>query len=425
MNNSAEAYDYEVDIDLDMYNDVYILFLNDPRLTEIFYGGSSSGKSNFVASRAIEDVLSGGHNYLCCRKMGNSLTKSVFNELEKAIIKLGVRGLFNIVPSQGHITCINGYQILFSGLDDVEKVKSITPKVGVITDIWLEEATETARDDYKQLRKRLRGIAVYNGQRIRKRVILSFNPIYKTHWIVKEFFVPNNWKDDQKFFENDKIRILKTTHLDNRFLDREDHEELENEADPYWREVYTLGNWGTLGDVILRNWRAADLSKMLDQFINIRNGLDFGFSSDPTAFTRCHYDRMRKKIYVFNGWHETHLTNPQIAKKLKSIINSEAIFCDSAEPKSIKELGDNGIDAKGVKKGPDSLLYSIQWLQQHEIIVDSKLQGIVNELNTWEWKKDKDGNSTEIPVDKNNHYIDAIRYALEIEYMGMKGMDLS
>ena len=120
MTNAALKYDYEFDISLDMYNPCYLPYLKNPKNTEIFYGGSSSGKSNFVAARAIEDVMAGGHNYLCCRKMGNSLTKSVFNELEKAINKLKARNLFNIVPSAGHITCVNGYQILFSGLDDVD-----------------------------------------------------------------------------------------------------------------------------------------------------------------------------------------------------------------------------------------------------------------------------------------------------------------
>ena len=421
--SNAVKYDYEIDISYDMYNPVYIPYLENPRNTEIFYGGSSSGKSNFVAARAIEDILSGGHNYLCCRKMGNSLTKSVFNELEKAINKLKCRGLFDIVPSQGHITCVNGYQILFSGLDDVEKVKSITPKKGVITDIWIEEATEIARDDVKQLRKRLRGLAVYDGKRIRKRIILSFNPIYRTHWIVKEFFVPNNWKDDQTHFENDKIRILKTTHLDNLFLDPEDHEELENETDPYWREVYTYGNWGSLGDSILTNWRVEDLSKQ--SFDNIRHGVDFGYSQDPAAYVKIHYDPKRKRIYIFDGFSQTELTNPQLAKRLKPHTGDNAVFCDSAEPKSIKELQDNGINAKAVKKGPNSILFGIQWLQQHEIIVDEALQGVVNELTIWGWKKDKDGNSLPIPEDKNNHYIDAVRYALEIEYMGLKGMDLS
>jgi len=414
-------YDFEITIDTDVYNSVYLPFLKNPRLTEILYGGSSSGKSNFVAQRTIEDLMEGGHNYLCCRKMGNSLTKSVFNELTKAIAKLKVEHLFNAVPSQGHITCVNGYQILFSGLDDVEKVKSITPKLGVITDVWIEEATEVAYEDIKQLRKRLRGLAVYAGKRIQKRIILTFNPIYKTHWIVKEFFIPIGWADNQKNYEDDRLRILKTTHLDNNFLDDEDHLLLEEETDQYWKEVYTYGNWGILGDAILTNWRTEDLTSLSSTFDRIRNGLDFGYSSDPNAFTRVHYDFARKKIYLFNGWHEKKLTNPQIADRLKPIIHKESIFCDCAEPKSIQELKDAGIDARAVKKGPDSLLYSIKWLQKHEIIIDEKLQGAINEFNTWQWKKDKNGMSLPIPVDKDNHYIDSLRYALEIEYNGFFG----
>lgn len=406
-----------------MYNPVYVPYLFNPKPVEILFGGSSSGKSNFGAQRCVEEIMSGGHNYLVCRKQANSINKSIFNEIYKAIVKLKVVDLFDIVPSQGHITCKNKYQILFCGLDDVEKVKSITPKLGVITDILIEEATETARDDYKQLEKRLRGQAIYKGKEIRKRIIMMFNPIFKTHWIFKEFF--SAWVDGMTEYQDDNVRILKTTHLDNKFLTDEDHARLENESDEYWKNVYTLGNWGTLGDAILKNWRTEDLSGSINEFTNIHNGLDFGFSSDPAAYVRCHYDSLRKKIYVFNCWMDTEMTNPMIATKLHPIIGKEPIFCDSAEPKSIKELNDNGIDARPVKKGPDSVLYSIQWLNQHEIIVDETLQMLVNELATWEWKKDKGGQSLPIPIDKNKHAIDALRYALEIEYMGIKGLDLA
>lgn len=421
MNKPALKYDFVLDICKDMYNAAYLPYLTNPRSTEICYGGSSSGKSNFIAQRTIEDVLSGGHNYLCCRKMGNSLTKSVFNELTKAISKLNVGHLFNAVPSQGHITCVNGYQIIFSGLDDVEKVKSITPKLGVVTDVWVEEATEVARDDIKQLRKRLRGLAVYDGRRVQKRIILTFNPIFKIHWIYQEYFFPIGWRDNQTKYDGDDLRILKTTHIDNDFLDPEDHRLLDEEPDEYWRQVYTLGNWGILGDAIITNWRTEDLSKRLHEFDRVRNGLDFGYSADPNALVRCHYNGPKKQIFVFSGWHQTKLTNPMIADRLRPDVGNQAVFCDCAEPKSIQELRDGGIDARGVKKGPDSLLFSIKWLQKHEIIVDEQLQGLINELNTWQWKKDKNGDSLPIPTDKDNHYIDALRYALEIEYNGFFG----
>jgi phage terminase large subunit len=414
----------EIDVLASCYNDVYKPYVKRSRPTEIFFGGSSSGKSYFVAQRAVEEVMAGGHNYLVCRKNANSISKSIFNEIRKAIIEMGVLGLFDIVPSRSQISCKNGYQILFAGLDDVEKVKSITPERGVITDIMIEEATETAQADIKQLEKRLRGKAQYEGQEIPKRLIMMFNPIFKTHWIYENYFKPIDWKDDQTQHLDDNLSILKTTHTDNQSLTTQDHARLENESDPYWHNVYTLGNWGVLGDTIITNWRTADLSDT-SQFDNIRHGLDFGYASDPNAYVKLHYDPRNMRIYVFRGWHQTKLTNPQIADKLKPLVRDDAVFCDSAEPKSIKELSDNDVDARGVKKGPDSLLFSIKWLQKHEIIVDEGIQGLVNELSTWSWKKDKDGVSLPIPEDKNNHYIDAIRYALEIEYIGLKGLDLS
>lgn len=412
---------YTVEIPEKVFNPAYIPYI-DPsaaRATEIFYGGSSSGKSNFVAHRVVLDVMRGGHNYLCVRKLSKTVTKSVFNEIAKAITDFGARDLFRLVPSASYIECANGYQILFSGLDDPEKIKSITPAKGVVTDVWYEEATEAAPEDIKQLRKRLRGLAAATGD-ITKRITMSFNPIYQTHWVVKEYFTANGWADDQKFYEDDSLRIIKTTHIDNQFLTKQDHQELENEADSYWYQVYTLGNWGILGDAILTNWRTEDLSGRIVEFDNIRNGIDFGYSADPASYVRVHYDRVRKKIYIFQGFEGLELTNPVLARKVKPFAGEdEPVFCDSAEPKSIQELRDNNINAVAVKKGPDSVLHSIQWLQQHEIIVDISLQHIVNELSVWKWKEDKDGNSLPIPENNNNHSIDATRYALEVESAGM------
>ena len=407
----------ELEIHDDIYNPVYIPALELTTRTQIFFGGSSSGKSFFLAQRCVEDLLQGGRNYLIVRNVSNTLRTSTFNELKKAISDYGVASLFHIQKQDMIITCkINGYQAIFKGLDDEEKIKSVTPEKGVITDIWVEEATECKYEAIKQLNKRLRG-----RSRVPKRLILSFNPIYQTHWIFEEYFAPVGWTDIQTTYSDDHLFILKTTYKDNKWLEPDDIYELENESNEYYRDVYTYGKWGVLGDVILTNWRVEDLGEMIDRFDRIRNGLDFGYSSDPNAFTRNHYDAPRKKIYVFSGWSEAKMTNPQIAERIKPEIGDEALFCDSAEPKSIQELKDHDIDARAVKKGPDSLLYSIKWLQKHEIIVDKKLQGVINELTTWQWKKDKDGVSLPIPVDKDNHYIDSIRYAMEIEYMGFFG----
>jgi phage terminase large subunit len=322
---------------------------------------------------------------------------------------MGLREYFNVSKSEMVITAVNnGKQILFAGLDDVEKIKSTTPQDGVLTDIWIEEATETAYADFKQLDKRLRGQSKH-----KKRLTLSFNPVYKTHWIYTEFF--GIWEDGKSYAESDTVSILKTTYKDNRFLADDDRAAMENEKDPYFREVYTLGNWGVLGDVIFRNWRAEDLSGISDAYPTRLYGLDFGFSQDPCAAVDCAYDRKHQRLYIFRELWEKGLTNSMLAERLKTFCAHRPICCDSAEPKSIAEIRNFGISAFPAKKGPDSVVHGIQWLQGLEIVVDVGCHHMREELTTYQWKRDKDGNSMAIPEDKNNHLIDALRYAVETE----------
>jgi phage terminase large subunit len=397
----------EIVIHDDIYNSVYVPYLDKTTRTQIFYGGSSSGKSFFLAQRLVEDLLTGNRNYLVVRAVANTLRTSVFNEVKKAIYDYDVAGLFKINKSDMVISCvINGYQAIFKGLDDEEKIKSITPEKGVITDIWVEEATECQYSGVKQLQKRLRG-----KSKVPKRLVLSFNPIYKTHWIYKEYFVRVKWKDDQTEYNDLGLSILKTTYADNEWLEPDDVYELENEQNEYYWDVYTLGNWGVLGDLIYTNWRVEDIDNLISEFDNIRNGLDFGFTNDPTAYVRTHYQSARKRIYIFDSWAKRGMTNPDIAVRLSSVTGREPVWCDSAEPKSIAELCDAGINAKGAVKGKDSILHGIQWLQQHEIIVSHHCQDVINELNMYQWDKDKDGNSINQPVGRDDHFMDALRYA--------------
>jgi len=393
-----------------LYNDKYYRRLKDDTRVQIYFGGASSGKSYFIAQRIALDTLA-GRNTLVLRNVARTLRGSCWNEVIKAInaLKPVLRDCFNVSKSEMLITATNnGAQILFAGLDDVEKIKSITPANGVLTDIWIEEATETSYDDYKQLEKRLRG-----ESRHAKRITLSFNPVYKEHWIFRQFF--GNWQDGASEYHDDGLSILKTTYKDNRFLTDDDRRALENEQDEYYRNVYTLGNWGVLGDVIFRNWRTEDLSDMKRTADKPLFGLDFGFSSDPAAAVKVHYDRAQKKIYILDELHEKGMTNSQLAELLKPWVGGHYITCDSSEPKSIKELQNLGIRAIGAKKGPDSVMHGIQWLQGHEIIVDVKCQHTKNELQLYQWRKDKDGQSMRVPEDRNNHLIDALRYCLEHE----------
>lgn len=401
----------KVDIRFDMgvINKVYRPHLENTTRTQIFYGGSASGKSVFLAQRCVYDVMEGGRNYLICREVGRTIRGSVFTEVLRVISMWHVEKLFTVNKSDMTITCGNGYQIIFAGLDDVEKLKSLVPAKGVITDIWIEEATETDRNDVKQLYKRQRG----GDEKTPKRLTMSFNPILRSHWIYEDYFSTVAWADDQTAYNGDDLSILKTIYKDNCFLTPDDVKDLENERDQYYRDVYTLGNWGVLGNVIFTNYSIQDLSGMRDQFTNRRVGLDFGFSSDPAAVPVTHYDRMRKTIYIFDELYERGLTNDLLAEEVKTLVGSDYVTCDSAEPKSIVELQRYGVNAQPAIKGKDSVLFGIQWLQQQTIIIDSKCINTRNEFQQYKWREDKDGNAMRQPVEKNNHIIDALRYAYE------------
>jgi phage terminase large subunit len=396
----------EVDIsDKEIFNEIYIPYLRNNTRTQIFFGGSSAGKSVFISQRCVIDLLKNNRNYLVIRNTANTLRTSVFNEIRKVILEFNLAKLFKINKTEMTITCITGYQILFRGLDDAEKLKSIIPEKGVITDILIEEATETKRDDVKQLYKRLRG-----KSKVLKRLAMVFNPIFRTHWIFKEYF--KNWVEGEFEYHDDRLSILKTTYKDNlRFLEQDDIDELENEKDEYYRQVYTLGNWGILGDLIFTNWKIEDLTQIKNTFGTYYNGLDFGFANDPSAAGR--QAIKGKKLYILQELlYELGLTNDVIALRLKPAIGVEYIRCDSSEPKSIAELRSYKINALPAKKGPGSVNFGIQYLKQFEIIIDRQCQNAINEFQLYQWQKNKDGEVINTPADRNNHFIDQIRYAL-------------
>lgn len=392
----------------DVVNRVYKPYFDDQRRYQVYFGGSGSGKSVFLATRCVLDALS-GRNVLVVRKVAKTLRGSCWNEVRKAMERLNLTSLFTVSKNDMTFTAHNnGAQILFAGLDDVEKLKSLTPHKGVITDVWMEEATECTYGDFKQLDKRLRG-----QSRHAKRLTLSLNPVWQSHWIWKEFF--SIWQDGKNAAGNERLSILKTTYRDNRFLTAEDRAALENERDPYYYQVYTLGNWGVPQGAVFRNWHTEDLSALRDAFPLKRYGLDFGFSSDPCGVVECAVDRARRRVYVFREICQKGLTNTALAERLESFLGRTPVVCDSAEPKSIQELKSLGICALAARKGPDSVIHGIQWLQGHEIVVDSQCENLRRELAAYQWQQDKTGECLPIPEDRNNHLIDALRYALEDE----------
>jgi phage terminase large subunit len=380
---------------------------------QILFGGSSSGKSKFVAQRAVRDILAGKRNYLCVRKVKNDLRVSVFREIKRVINDWKFRNAFKIDMSTMLITCLlNGRQIMFAGLDDPEKLKSIVPDTGSLTDIWEEEATQLTQDDHNLLKKRLRGLT---DPGIKKRITQTFNPINKQHWIFKEFF-SKRWDDSKKEYKGTKVYIKHFTYKDNRFLEKDDIEELEDESDQYLYDVYTLGKWGVLGKLIFKNWTIEDLTEIRDTFDYYYHGLDFGFTA-PTAYICAAYSPGKKTIYVLDEAGRDEMEDSDIIDMLKPILGDERITCDTNDGKAVRALQNNGIDAVKAKKGRDSLKFGIKWLKDKKIKIHHTCIKTIGEVEIYQNAKTRAGEILDEPVKKNDHWISALRYAMEDEML--------
>ena len=387
-------------------NDAYIPYLEAQQYTQIFFGGSSSGKSFFLAQRTVMDNMN-GYNYLVCRNVGNTIKKSVFNEIWKAISNMQLAMFYERNKTELTITNRrNNKQILFSGLDDEEKLKSITPINGVLERVWIEEATEIKRSAYLQLKKRLRGKTDKH-----KGIIISFNPVLKSHWIYKEFFA-DCWDETKNEYSDDRKLILKTTYKDNAFLTKDDIYELEHETDEYFYNVYTLGNFGILGHVVYKNWTTADLSDKIKEFNNNYQGLDFGFTN-PNAMVRCHVSDKEKTIYVYDELYKSGQTYDELILDLKQKIGKEIITCDNEDSRGVFMLMQGGINAVPAKKGAGSVMSGIKFLQGYKIVIDIRCQNFINEIQQYHFDTDKNGEPLERPVKKQDHLMDAIRMATE------------
>jgi len=372
----------------------------------IIYGGAGSGKSHFIAQETLLNMLSDGkYSYLVVRKTAKSIKNSVFKSLVSKIHQYGLGDYFKVNKTDMSVECVNGSLLVTSGLDDVEKLKSIDG----INRIWVEEASEITESDFDQLDLRMRGLNTVGYQ-----MTFTFNPISELHWLKKRFFD----------LGGPDVFVLKTTYKDNKYLDEAYVKKLENliNNDFQFYRIYVLGEWGSIGNLVFTKWKKANLNELIDigdkqvplksTFDNYYNGLDFGFASDPLAFIRLHYDVKNKRIYVTDEIMQTEMFNDEASEVIKPIINNEILSCDT-EPKSVADLRRNGLNAKSAKKGAGSIEHGIKFIQQCEIIVDVGCVNTIRELSGYKWREDKDGNIIPKPVEYDNHLIDAMRYALE------------
>lgn len=362
--------------------------------TEVSAG---SGKSVFVAQKLIYKACRSKRKVLVIRKYGTTLRDSVFQLFMDTLSKWQLLQYCKINLSNYTITLPNGSMFLFKGLDDSEKIKSITD----ITDIFCEEATELSEDEYTQLDLRLR--AMVDGLQL----IVAFNPVSKVNWVYRRWFA------EQKKYEN--TFILHTNYKHNRFLPQSYIDALEDKARTNYNyyKIYALGEFCTLDKLVFTNWKVEEFNHA-DIDGTLICGLDFGFVNDVSAFVASIITD--NKIYVFKEWGATGKTNQELASVIKALgFSKSVIIADSAEQKSIEELKRDGIiRIRKSTKGKDSVIHGIQKLQNYEIIVHPSCGEIRTEFENYSWQKDKNtGEYINEPVDAFNHYIDALRYSLQ------------
>lgn len=384
-----------------LFNETYYPYLLDYKHRyEVYYGGAGSGKSVFVAQKLIFKALNQKRKILVIRKVGTTLKDSVFQLINDTLKEWKIYNLCQVNLSTYTITLPNDSVFLFKGLDDREKIKSITD----ITDIWCEEATELAEDDYTQLDLRLRAL------KPDLQLICSFNPVSKANWVYKKWFASSAQPNGDTF-------ILKTTYKDNRFLPKAYINALEEKQQTNYSyyKIYALGEFCSLDKLVFSNWETADFD---NREINgvLLVGLDFGFINDTTALVASLLDQENKRLYIFKEWGATGKTNKEIADVITALgFSKSVIIADSAEPKSIEELRRDGISRiRESTKGKDSIIHGIQKLQNYKIIVHPTCEKLITEFENYSWKKDKQsGEYINQPIDEFNHFIDALRYSLQ------------
>ena len=326
---------------------------------------------------------------------------------KQCVSRLYVYTIFKL--SNPPMQCIyrpTGQKILFRGLDKAKKTKSIKTSQGYFKYLWFEELDEfQGPEEIRTVQQSvLRGGSKFV-------VFKSFNPpITNANWA-------NEYVNEPR---SDSYRH-KSSYLDappewlgQQFLD--DAEHLKEVNEKAYRHEYLGEVVGTGSEVFEFLEIRTITDEEIGQFDRIYQGLDWGWYPDPMAFVRCHFNPRQEKIYLIDEFVGNKISNEQLAKELerRRYHRQFETLCDSAEPKSIKDLKSMGIWARAVNKWPGSVEYSMKFLQRRTIVIDpARTPYAYKEITQYEYERDKEGNLLSGYPDKNNHCIDALRYSLQ------------
>ena len=388
-------------------------FWNDKHKYRVMKGGKGSGKSTTTALNFIVRLMKySNSNLLVVRAVMNTHRDSTFAQLRWAQEKLGVSHLWQNTVSPMEMTYKpTGQKILFRGFDDVLKLASTTVSKGYLNFVWVEECFElSSESDFDKLDWSVARSDV--PEPIYNQFTLTLNPWSESHWIKKRFFDT----------PSESVRTYTTTYKQNRFLGKDFVVSMDELKEKNYRKyaVAGLGEWGIAEGLIYENWEVKEfnwreLGRETDTEWQYKSffGLDYGYTNDPTAFVAFAVNPITKEIFVYDEHYETKMLNCDIADMIKHKgYAKERIRADSAEPKSnddLRRLGLRRVTAS--VKGKDSIINGITAIQEYKIYVHPACKNTIAELSSYCWKKDKAENELNTPEDKNNHLMDALRYA--------------
>ena len=368
-------------------------------------GGRGSGKSFSINAFLIALTYESDHVILFTRYTLTSAHISIIPEFIEKIELINRSEDFYITKDE-IVNIRTGSKILFKGIKTSSGTQTANLKslAGVTT--WvLDEAEElTDEDTFDKIDFSIRHKIKQN------RVILVLNPATKEHFIYQKFFESKGVEAGSNAIKNDTTYIH-TTYLDNienlseSFINQIEYIK-QHRNDKYKHTI--LGGWLDKAEgVIFTNWR-------IGQFNNENGsvfGQDYGFSTDPSTLIETSINKSLRQIYVKQHVYKQGLTTSQIAELNKQFANDNLIVADNAEPRLISELKAKGLNIVPTIKGADSVKYGISLLQDYELIIDESSIDLIKELNNYCWLEKK----SETPIDKWNHGIDALRYAVSYQ----------
>lgn len=391
-------------------------------------GGRGSGKSSCVALEIVDGVMmdeTGETSAIVFRRWAATLRDSVYNQCLWAIEQLGAIHLWrgNISPMR-LVYLPTGAEILFRGCDDTSKLKSLKPSHGRFRLCWFEEFTEL--DGMPSYRNIMQSVA-RGGDGFQ--TFITYNPPISV----------TSWANQYELEPDERRMTVRTTYKDlpQEWLGYEFIAEAERlrEINPRAYKHEYLGEAVGSGGQVFENIELRQITDEELDGLEILQGVDFGFSVDPAAFVRIAYDRKHDTLLFVDEIYGCGLRNSDLAERIKAkgyhiteymravchVDNtvtyghpSQLIIADAAEPKSIADLRYFGLKVVGCTKGAGSVMRGIKWLQCRRLVFDSRrTPTALQEFTQYEYKKTKSGEFLADVPDKDNHLIDAVRYACE------------